>query len=83
MDGGDLMALLCCLNSSICLLPAEGAKVVSSCAEGKREQEEGRNTLSLEEKESPFQQFPEGTLWLLVLFGAVGAEETWQMIFPG
>lgn len=37
MDGGDLMALLCCLNSSICLLPAEGAKVVSSCAEGKRE----------------------------------------------
>lgn len=76
------MALLCGLNSSICLLPAEGTKVVSSCAEGKREQEEGRNILTLEEKESPFQQSPEGTLWLLlVLFGAVGAEETWQMIF--
>lgn len=52
-----LLALLCCLNSSTWLLPEEGAKMVSSCAEGKREQEEGRNTLSLDEKESPCQQF--------------------------
>ena len=35
MDGGDLLAFLCCLNSSVWLLPEEGVKVVCSCAEGK------------------------------------------------
>lgn len=37
MDGGDLLALLCCLNSSIWSLSGEVAKMVSSCAGGKRE----------------------------------------------
>lgn len=50
MDGGDSLAFVCCLSSSIWSLSKEGA--VSSCAEGKREWEERRNTLLLEEKEN-------------------------------
>lgn len=35
MGGGVSLAFLCCLNSSIWLLPLDGVKVVCSCAEGK------------------------------------------------
>lgn len=49
-DVGDSLVLLCCLNSSSWPLPEEGGKMSSSCAEGMRVWEEGRNALSLETK---------------------------------
>lgn len=49
-DAGDSLVLLCCLNSSSWPLPEEGGKMSSSCAEGMRVWEEGRNALSLEMK---------------------------------
>lgn len=77
-DASGILTLLCFLGSSSWALSEVGTKMTSPHAEGK----EGGRPLSLGEKEDPFQQFPLGTLGLLlVLFEIAGLWEKWQMAF--